>query len=129
MDDVVQASTGEMLSGFAGKTKKTTHQTQRNRTADGDDDDIPRNDEEVMLARPGPWQACLCGGGGGQPLETSEGFARVISAPCACTCTPAPSVHGVDALLGKSSQSRHPAVLPSVGNDRPCRSGGTRLSG
>lgn len=43
--------------------------TKHEKTAGESDDEVPRNDEEVMLARQGPWQACWCGGGEGQPLE------------------------------------------------------------
>lgn len=51
-----------------------------------------------MLARQGPWQTCLCGGGEGQPLETLETPqmllrpARVISVHAAALCTFRPRV-------------------------------------
>lgn len=74
--------------------------------------EVPRNDEEVMLAREGPWQACLCGGGEGQPLETLEApGAQVISAPAAALCTFRPRVQA-QAYVGSEGAAR-PAVLPT----------------
>lgn len=79
--------------------------------------EAPRNDEEVMLARQGPWQACLRGGGEEQPLETLEApGTQVISAPAAALCTLRPRVQAQPASLlrprlGRSSPPCRPAYL------------------
>lgn len=55
IDNIIQVPS-RCYRGLREITRK--QRIKHNRTAGGSDDEVPRNDEEVMLARQRPWRAC-----------------------------------------------------------------------
>lgn len=116
IDNVIQVPS-RCYRGLREITRK--QRIKHNRTAGGSDDEDPRNDEEVMLARQRPWQAPRRASaeegkdGPWSPRNLGNTrrllrLARVISAPAAARCTFHPRVQ---AQLRKDPvlPPRHPA--------------------